>query len=76
MVRLLTTLVRVVDAVTGTLGRAVAWLTLAMMGITCLVVMLRYGFGVGSIAPAWGLYLFTGCVLVSLAISLITKPTE
>jgi TRAP-type mannitol/chloroaromatic compound transport system permease small subunit len=31
------------------LGRAVAWLTLAMMIVTCIVVVLRYGFGIGSI---------------------------
>lgn len=31
-------------------GRAVAWLTLAMVVITFLVVVLRYGFDLGSIA--------------------------
>jgi len=41
---------RIVDAVTEFVGRHVAWLVLAMMAITCLVVLLRYGFGIGSIA--------------------------
>lgn len=36
---------RVVDAV----GRAVAWLNLGMVGITCVVVTLRYAFEVGTI---------------------------
>ena len=31
-------------------GKCVAWLTLAMMLITCLIVLLRYGFNYGSIA--------------------------
>lgn len=31
-------------------GKCVAWLTLAMMLLTCLVVLLRYGFDFGSIA--------------------------
>lgn len=43
-------LVRVIDALTETIGRSIAWLTLAMMLVTCTVVVLRYGFGIGSIA--------------------------
>lgn len=42
--------VRLIDAVIHRLGRAVAWLTLAMGAVTGLVVLLRYGFGIGSIA--------------------------
>lgn len=30
-------------------GRLLAWLTLLMMSLTCLVVLLRYGFDLGSI---------------------------
>lgn len=30
-------------------GQLLAWLTLAMMLVTCMVVLLRYGFGIGSI---------------------------
>lgn len=36
---------RVIDAV----GRAVAWLNLGMVGITCVVVTLRYAFEIGTI---------------------------
>lgn len=39
-----------IDAFSNLSGRAIAWLTLAMMVITCIVVLLRYGFGIGSIA--------------------------
>ena len=39
-----------IDCFSRLTGRSLAWLTLAMMLITCLVVLLRYGFGWGSIA--------------------------
>ncbi|MEP0073405.1 MAG: TRAP transporter small permease subunit [Marinomonas sp.] len=38
------------EAVSHYTGRCVAWLTLFMMLLTCLIVLLRYGFGIGSIA--------------------------
>ncbi|MEO9274633.1 TRAP transporter small permease subunit [Marinomonas sp. 5E14-1] len=38
------------EAVSHYTGRCVAWLTLFMMLLTCLVVLLRYGFDIGSIA--------------------------
>ena len=43
-------LVRYIDAFTDRLGRWLAWLALAMALLTALVVVLRYGFNVGSIA--------------------------
>jgi TRAP-type mannitol/chloroaromatic compound transport system permease small subunit len=39
--------VRGVDALNDWVGRVVAWLTLAMVLVTCLVVALRYGFSLG-----------------------------
>ena len=42
--------VRWVDGLTEAIGRSVSWLVLAMTAVTCLVVVLRYGFSVGSIA--------------------------
>lgn len=42
--------VRIVDAFTEALGRGVSWLVLVMTIVTCVVVILRYGFSVGSIA--------------------------
>jgi len=41
---------RGIDALVGAVGRSVAWLTLAMMLVMCLVVVLRYVFSIGSIA--------------------------
>ncbi|MDN3637962.1 TRAP transporter small permease subunit [Simiduia curdlanivorans] len=37
-------------AITSALGRAVAWLTLLMVLLTSCVVLLRYGFNIGSVA--------------------------
>ena len=48
--RLMQRLIAFIDAVNETVGRSVAWLTLGMMLITGLVVILRYGFSIGSIA--------------------------
>ncbi len=42
--------VRIVDSVNERVGRAVAWLTLAMVLITFLVVILRYVFALGWVA--------------------------
>ena len=39
--------VRGVDALNDWIGRCVSWLTLAMVLVTCLVVILRYGFSIG-----------------------------
>ncbi|MBJ7536416.1 TRAP transporter small permease subunit [Marinomonas transparens] len=38
------------ESISYYMGRWVAWLTLAMMVLTCLIVLLRYGFDIGSIA--------------------------
>jgi TRAP-type mannitol/chloroaromatic compound transport system permease small subunit len=43
-------LVRSIDAFTAICGRTLAWLGLAMALLTALVVLLRYGFDIGSIA--------------------------
>lgn len=40
----------VIDGLNEWLGRVIAWATLAMVLATFLVVVLRYGFGIGSIA--------------------------
>lgn len=41
--------VRGIEGFIDVLGRAVSWLGLAMVGATTLVVVLRYGFGIGAI---------------------------
>lgn len=47
---LTTALLKAIDTTTDATGRLLAWLTLAMMLVLCLVVFLRYGFGTGSVA--------------------------
>ncbi|MEP5765835.1 MAG: TRAP transporter small permease subunit [Halieaceae bacterium] len=39
-----------IDYFTEKTGSLLAWLCLALAVITCLVVLLRYGFGIGSVA--------------------------
>ena len=43
-------LIGVIDSFTDTTGRYLAWLALGMALLTALVVLLRYGFNIGSIA--------------------------
>ena len=38
-----------IDSFIDALGRGVAWLNLAMVGTTCVVVLLRYAFDMGAI---------------------------
>lgn len=38
------------EATSSVIGKCVAWLTLGMMMLTCLIVVMRYGFNAGSIA--------------------------
>ena len=38
-----------IDKVVDAVGRTVAWLNLGMVGITCVIVTLRYAFEVGTI---------------------------
>ncbi len=44
------TTVRIIGHFTDKTGRMLAWLCLFMTLTTCLVVLLRYGFGIGSVA--------------------------
>lgn len=43
-------LIAAIDRFTRLCGRALAWLTFAMVLVSCAVVALRYGFGIGSVA--------------------------
>lgn len=47
---LIAPVLKAIDAATEITGRILAWLTLVMMLVLCLVVFLRYGFGTGSVA--------------------------
>ena len=46
----LRSLIRLIDTYTEKCGQLLAWLCLAMTLLTSAVVLLRYGFGVGSVA--------------------------
>ena len=39
-----------IDRITQLIGSTVQWLCVAMVGLTTLVVLLRYGFDIGSVA--------------------------
>jgi TRAP-type mannitol/chloroaromatic compound transport system permease small subunit len=47
---MLHTMVRSIDAFTDFSGRILAWLCLAMAAVTAAIVLMRYGFNIGSIA--------------------------
>ena len=49
----------------GILGK----LAMADIFLIALYITLVKGIGIGRIETAWGLYLFTACILVSLALS-------
>ena len=42
--------VGILDGINELIGSSIAWLTLVMMLVTCLVVIVRYVFNLGSIA--------------------------
>ncbi|RYH11255.1 paraquat-inducible protein A [Tropicimonas sp. IMCC6043] len=48
-------------------------LAMADVFLIALYIVLAKGIGVGSVETAWGLYLFTGCILASLAIGLLSE---
>ena len=48
-------------------------LAMADIFLIALYIVIAKGVGVGRVETAWGLYLFTGCILASLAISHVTE---
>ncbi len=51
---------------------ALAWigkLAMADVFLIALYIVLVKGIGIGKVETAWGLYLFTGCILASILIS-------
>jgi paraquat-inducible protein A len=48
-------------------------LAMADIFLVALYVVIAKGTGVGRLETAWGLYLFTACILVSLALGQVTK---
>ncbi len=48
-------------------------LAMADVFLIALYIVVVKGVGVGRVETAWGLYLFTGCILASLAIGHLTR---
>lgn len=49
-------------------------LAMADVFLIALYIVIVKGVGLGHVETAWGLYLFTGCIVASLAISHLTRP--
>ena len=54
----------------GLLGK----LAMADIFLIALYIVIAKGVGLGRLETGWGLYLFTACILASLACSVLTKP--
>lgn len=68
---LLTTLVTAIDKWTLRTGHAVAWLLVLMVALQSLIVILRYGFNIGSIALQDSVtYLHAACFMLGIAYTL------
>lgn len=48
-------------------------LAMADIFLIALYITLAKGIGVGRLETAWGLYMFTACIVASLIISMLTK---
>lgn len=48
-------------------------LAMADVFLIALYIVIAKGIGVGHVTTAWGLWLFTGCVLTSLGLSLLSR---
>ena len=42
-------IIKQIDRLSEWIGRSIAWLTLLMVGVTCLIVLARYLFNMGSV---------------------------
>lgn len=51
-------------------------LAMADVFLIALYIVIVKGVGLATVETAWGLYLFTGCILMSLAISHLTARTK
>ncbi|MGZ9810459.1 paraquat-inducible protein A [Pseudoroseicyclus sp. H15] len=63
------------DLLSATVHRPLMWLGRLAMGdvfLIALYIAIAKGIGIGRVEPAWGLWLFTGCILSSLALSALT----
>ena len=51
-------------------------LAMADIFLIALYIVIVKGIGVGKVETGWGLYLFTGCILASIAVGHITEMTR
>ena len=65
--RVLQLLVNSIDRFTEACGRLLAWLLLAMALLTTAVVVLRYGFNIGSIMAQEAITYLHGCIFMLAA---------
>jgi TRAP-type mannitol/chloroaromatic compound transport system permease small subunit len=63
----LRTLVGLIDRYTERCGSLLAWLCLAMTLVTCAVVLLRYGFSIGSVASQESVTYMHACLFMLAA---------
>ena len=56
--------VHYIDAFTDRSGRLLAWLALSMALVTALIVVLRYGFSIGSIMAQEAVIYMHGCLFM------------
>ncbi|MBE9538621.1 MAG: TRAP transporter small permease subunit [Proteobacteria bacterium] len=57
-------IVRSIDTFTDRSGRLLAWLCLAMAALTALIVFLRYGFNIGSMAAQEAVIYMHACLFM------------
>ncbi|WP_135505333.1 paraquat-inducible protein A [Roseovarius aestuariivivens] len=50
-------------------------LAMADIFLIALYITVAKGIGVGRIETAWGLYLFTACILISLVLGMLTEKS-
>lgn len=55
---------------------ALGRLAMADIFLIALYVTLAKGLGVGRVETAWGLYLFTGCILASILFAAVEKAAK
>jgi uncharacterized paraquat-inducible protein A len=51
-------------------------LAMADIFLIALYIVLAKGVGIGKVETAWGLYLFTACIVMSLLISMLTRKSD
>ncbi|MFT4823462.1 MAG: TRAP-type mannitol/chloroaromatic compound transport system permease small subunit [Halioglobus sp.] len=57
-------IVRYIDAFTDLSGRWLAWLSMGMAILTAIIVLLRYGFNIGSITSQEAVIYMHGCLFM------------